>query len=100
MACADDAKASAKATVISLIICFSPVDFPPSRVAALWIASGHIWDRRSLIWINECRLPSWVIRIRGAPTKPPLRLARRHWAQTVEERRLAPPICALTDLHD
>src|SRR5690349_8687222 len=35
MACADDARASAKATAISLIICHSPVEVAQSRVAAL-----------------------------------------------------------------
>jgi hypothetical protein len=74
MACADDAKSSAKATANNLIIVTLLLKSPKAGLGAHQPTSG---GRSSLIWINECSLPSWGIRVRGAVTKSPLRLARR-----------------------
>ena len=77
MACADDAKASAKATANNLIIFTLLLKSPKAGLLPFGRFSPHPAAGALLIWINEYSLPSWVIRIRGAVTKSPLRLARR-----------------------
>jgi hypothetical protein len=77
MACADDAKANAKATANNLIIVTLLLKSPKAGLLPLGAHQPTSGGRSSLIWINECSLPSWGIRVRGAVTKSPLRLARR-----------------------
>jgi hypothetical protein len=82
MACADDAKASAKATANNLIIVTLLLKSPKAGLLPLGAHQPTSGGRSSLIWINECSLPSWGIRVRGAvtpaPCAPPLRQEVEH----------------------
>ena len=81
MACADDAKASAKATANNLIIVTLLLKSPKAGLGAHQPTSG---GRSSLIWINECSLPSWGIacacrdKVTPASCAPPLRQEVEH----------------------
>jgi hypothetical protein len=75
MACADDAKASAKATAIGLIIRSSPVQVAQSGQAHQPTSGPEAFDLDQQMSPAELGHPST-----NAVTKSPLRLARHHWA--------------------
>jgi hypothetical protein len=69
MVCADDARASTKATANNLIIVTLLLKSPKAGLLPFGAHQPISGGKSSLIWINENSLPSWGIRVRGAVTK-------------------------------
>jgi hypothetical protein len=67
IACAEDAKARAKATALNLIIASLPFDIGQKRQPAFsTLYRNTIWAGKILIWINRVRFTQWLNDARGA----------------------------------
>jgi hypothetical protein len=61
IACAEDAKARAKATALNLIMASLPFDIVQKREAAFFeLLSTHLLAGKILIWINRVRFTRWL----------------------------------------